>query len=103
MTSASRAVFCAVAVMAKAPREGAAKTRLVPPLSMAEAAALSGCFIRDIAANILMAAEAAAIDGYVAYSPPGSEDAFATLLPTGVELLRPRHIGLGASLFDAAA
>ena len=47
-----------MAVMAKAPRVGDAKTRLVPPLSPAEAAALSGCFIRDIAANIWTAAEA---------------------------------------------
>jgi len=103
VTLGSRADSCAVAVMAKAPREGEAKTRLVPPLSMAQAAALSGCFIRDITANILAAAQAAAIDGYVAYSPPGSEDAFTMLLPAGIGLLRPRRIGLGASLFDAAA
>src|SRR3954451_9343418 len=103
VTLASRADFCAVAVMAKAPREGEAKTRLVPPLSMADAAALSGCFIRGIAANILAASQAVPIAGYVAYSPPGSQNAFAALLPPGIGLLRPRHIGLGASLFDAAA
>lgn len=89
--------------MAKAPRQGEVKTRLVPPLSVAQAAALSGCFIRDIAANILAASLAAPIEGYVAYSPPGSEDAFAPLLPDGIGLLRPRRIGLGESLFDAAA
>ena len=48
---------CAVAVMAKAPRVGAVKTRLAPPLSEAEAAALSGCFIRDVADNIIAAAQ----------------------------------------------
>jgi rSAM/selenodomain-associated transferase 1 len=89
--------------MAKAPREGEAKTRLVPPLSMAQAAALSGCFIQDIAENILAASQTVPIAGYVAYSPPGSQDAFLGLLPAGIGLLRPRHIGLGASLFDAAA
>jgi len=59
----NRAQRCAVAVMAKAPRLGEVKTRLVPPLSAAEAVALSGSFIRDIANNILAASEAAPIDG----------------------------------------
>ena len=87
--------------MAKAPRVGEVKTRLVPPLSLEQAAALSAAFIRDIAGNILAAAESVAIDGYVAYSPPGSETAFAGLLPDGIRLLPPRGIGLGASLFHA--
>ena len=93
----------AIAVMAKAPRIGDVKTRLVPPLSAADAAALSGCFIRDIAGNILAAAQAVPIEGYVAYSPPGSADAFAPLLPDGIRLLPPRRVGLGASLLDAAS
>ncbi|MGE5268963.1 MAG: TIGR04282 family arsenosugar biosynthesis glycosyltransferase [Thiohalocapsa sp.] len=99
---AGRAVRCAVAIMAKAPRPGEVKTRLVPPLSPAEAAALSAAFIRDIAANIVAAASDAAIDGYVVFSPPGSEAALAPLLPAGVGLLPSRRIGLGASLLDAA-
>lgn len=93
--------ICAVAVMAKAPRVGEVKTRLVPPLSPAEAAALSAAFIRDIAENILGAAQSVAIHGYVAYSPPGSERAFAGVLPDGIRLLPPRGTGLGASLFHA--
>ena len=88
--------------MAKAPRQGAVKTRLVPPLSTVDAAELSACFIRDIAGNILAAARAAPIDGYVAYSPPGSADLFAALLPDRVGLLPPRRIGLAESLLDAA-
>jgi len=71
-------------------------------LSAADAALLSGCFIEDIAGNILAAGRTAPIDGYVAYSPPGSEDLFAPLLPEGIRLLPPRRIGLGHSLFDAA-
>ncbi len=93
---------CGVAIMAKAPREGQVKTRLVPPLSAAEAAALSGAFIRDAADNVLAAAHCAAIDGYVAYSPPGSAAEFAALLPETIRLLPPRRSGLGDSLFDAA-
>jgi uncharacterized protein len=97
-----RPALCAFAVMAKAPRTGDVKTRLVPPLSQAEAAALSACFLKDIADNILTAASQVPIRGYVAYSPAGSETAFHALLPPGIELLAPRRIGLGANLYDAA-
>jgi len=102
VTIAGRPGLCAIAIMAKAPRQGEVKTRLVPPLSEADAALLSGCFIRDIAGNILAAARAAPIDGYVAYSPAGSGDLFAALLPERIGLLPPRRIGLGHSLYDAA-
>jgi len=102
VTLAGRPGHCAVAIMAKAPRRGEVKTRLVPPLTETDAAALSGCFIQDIAGNILAAARAAPIEGYVAYSPPGSEDLFAPLLPKRIGLLPPRRIGLGHSLYDAA-
>ena len=89
--------------MAKAPREGEVKTRLVPPLTPAEAMALSIAFIRDTAENILAAAEITAIDGFVAYSPPGSAASFAGLVPEAIRLLPPRRTGLGASLLDAAS
>lgn len=92
---------CAIAIMAKAPRVGEVKTRLVPPLSPADAAALGSAFIQDIAGNILAAAETVAIHGYVAYSPPGSEAEFARFLPAGIWLLPPRGTGLGASLSHA--
>lgn len=93
---------CAIAVMAKAPRVGEVKTRLSPPLSPEQAAALSAAFIQDIAGNILAAARSAAVEGYIAYSPPGSEPAFAGMLPAGIRLLPPRQTGLGASLRYAA-
>ena len=103
MTPPDRSQTCAIAIRAKAPRRGEVKTRLVPPLTAAEAAALSAAFIRDTAGNILAAAESAAIDGFVAYSPPGSETAFAGIVPERIGLLPPRRVGLGASLFDAAS
>lgn len=102
MRITGRPSHCGIAIMAKAPREGEVKTRLVPPLSAADAAALGGCFIRDVAGNILAAARSAPIEGYVAYSPLGSEEAFAPLLPEGVGLVPPRRIGLGDALYDAA-
>ncbi len=98
-----RTDICAIAVMAKAPRVGDVKTRLVPPLSPTEAAELSGCFLQDIAENILAAAERTPIDGHAAYAPPGSEALFRALLPPPIALLAPRQRGLGASLHAAAA
>jgi hypothetical protein len=95
-------VTIAVAIMAKAPRVGEVKTRLVPPLSMADAAALGAAFIQDGAGNILAAGRAAPIAGYVAYWPNGSEALFHELLPASIRLLPSRRAGLGASLFDAA-
>jgi uncharacterized protein len=94
---------CAIAIMAKAPRVGEAKTRLVPPLSEADAAALSACFIRDAAANIESAARQAAIDGYIAFAPAGAEAEFRPLLARDTRLLPSRRPGLAASLYDAAA
>jgi rSAM/selenodomain-associated transferase 1 len=101
--TADRAQCCAIAVMAKAPRVGGSKTRLVPPLTAQQAARLSACFIRDAVANIGEAARQAAIDGYIAYTPPGAEGEFGPLLTEGTRLLPSRRAGLAASLHDAAA
>ena len=101
--STDRARCCAIAIMAKAPRVGDAKTRLVPALSLEEAAALSACFIRDAAENITAAARQAAIEGYIAYAPKGAEAEFRPLLAQETRLLPSRRAGLGASLYDAAA
>lgn len=89
--------------MAKAPRVGHAKTRLVPPMTAEDAAALSACFIRDAAENIATAAQQGAIDGYIAFAPPDSGDEFLPLLSPQTRLLPSRRTGLGASLYDAAA
>jgi len=89
--------------MAKAPRSGAVKTRLVPPLSGDEAAILSTCFLKDITENFALVAEQVPARGFVAFTPPGTEAIFRELLPTSVGMLPSRRIGLGLSLFDAAA
>src|SRR5580700_2767861 len=54
---AERAGVCALAVMAKAPRPGKVKTRLAPPLTLEESAALNVCFLRDTTQNILETCE----------------------------------------------
>jgi rSAM/selenodomain-associated transferase 1 len=92
-----------MAVMAKAPRVGQAKTRLASVLSAKAAAEISACFIRDAVGNISAAAMEAAIDGYVAYSPRDAENEFRAMLSDSIGLLPSLRPGLGASLHDAAS
>ncbi len=87
--------------MVKAPRSGAVKTRLVPPLSAEEASHLSACFVKDIVANLLAVARSVPVDCYAAYSPAGSEAQFRDFLPQQIRLLPPRSVGLADSLPDA--
>jgi uncharacterized protein len=106
----SRNGGCAIAVMAKAPRPGMVKTRLVPPLSSTSASALSASFLRDITENIALAAGGADIHGYVAYAPAGLEPAFEGMLASGTRLVLadgtgisiPGVSGFGRSLLQAA-
>ena len=93
--------FCALGLMAKAPFAGDVKTRLVPPLTAPEAAALSICFLRDMTANIESINETEAISGLVVYTPPGSESAFAGVVPRGFTLLAQRGASLGERLCNA--
>ncbi len=67
---------CAIAVMAKAPQPGRCKTRLVPPLTPEQAAALSAAFLRDITENLALAALAAPISPFIAYAPAGLSHLF---------------------------
>src|SRR5260221_1811476 len=101
MGLANRAGICALAVMAKAPRSGEVKTRLVPPLRAEEAAILSGWFLQDITENVIAASKTVPAQGYVAYSPPGSEALFRDPVLPEILLLPPRQTGLGSRLFHA--
>ncbi len=77
--------------MAKASVPGRAKTRLVPPLTFEEAAALNTAFLQDVAENVLAAARSrqrrAGIAGYAAYGPQGAEDFFRRTLPADIGLV----------------
>jgi rSAM/selenodomain-associated transferase 1 len=94
--------FCAFALMAKAPRVGSVKTRLVPPLTPDEAAQLSRCFIRDMSASISDIAVALNAIGVVAFSPAHDATAFDNLLPPEFHLLPQRGADLGERLLHAA-
>jgi hypothetical protein len=88
--------------MIKAPRAGTVKTRLVPPLTHAEAAALSICFLRDTAATIGSVALADhAVEGVAVYTPVGAERAFDGLLYEGFSLVAQRGESFGDRLFHA--
>src|ERR1700691_5956988 len=97
------AVPCGIAFMAKASAPGRAKTRLVPPLTFDEAAALNTAFLQDVADNVLLAARhagpAAGIAGYAAYGPPGSEDFFRRSLPRSIGLIGAWMPNFGDCLF----
>ncbi len=78
---------CAIGVMAKAPQAGRSKTRLCPPLTHAQAAALSAAFLRDITENIAEAARQAPIRGLIAFAPLGTEALFDGHLAEGTGLI----------------
>lgn len=81
---------------------GASKTRLTPPLSGEEAAALSGCFLADVAAVIAGLPASVEARGVAVYTPAGAEAAFEGLLPAGFSLLAQRGDSLEARLIAAA-
>lgn len=87
--------------MAKAPVAGEVKTRLVPPLTPVEAAALNLCFLRDMAANIDLVADTHRASGLVVYTPVGAEAAFDGVLPERFKLLAQRGESLGDRLCNA--
>jgi hypothetical protein len=101
--SASDAAACGIAFMAKVSTPGRAKTRLVPPLSFDEAAALNTAFLCDVADNVLLAARHAAphggIAGYAAFGPTGSEDFFRRILPRAIGLIGAWLPNFGDCLF----
>jgi uncharacterized protein len=78
---------CAIAIMAKASAPGRTKTRLVPPLTFEQAAALNTAFLQDVAGNLLLAGSYAAIAGYVAFAPAGTEEFFRGTLPSDIGLI----------------
>lgn len=94
--------LCALAVMTKAPRAGKVKTRLVPPLTAEEAAALNVCFLRDTTAAIFKATKRGLAAGVAVYTPVGAESAYRKILPEDFMLLPQRGEFFGERLTGAA-
>jgi uncharacterized protein len=76
----------AVGILCKTPIAGASKTRLSPPLSADECAAISACFIRDLARTIHDLSLTGDVVPYAVYTPRGSEAALRALLPDSFRL-----------------
>jgi rSAM/selenodomain-associated transferase 1 len=91
--------LCALAVMTKAPSAGKVKTRLTPPLTPQEAAALNICFLRDTAAAISRVLLGAL--GIGCYTPLGAEDAYRDILPEHFQLIPQRGNSFGERLILA--
>lgn len=77
----------ALAITCKTPISGLSKTRLSPPLRPDECAAISSCFIIDLAKTIAAVAEAGDVAGYALYTPRGTEVALRQLLPESFQLM----------------
>src|SRR5215216_1501130 len=84
----------ALVFMAKWPEPGRTKTRLCPPLSPAQAAALARAFLLDTLAE----ATRVGADRWLAFAPAGAEGDFAALAGAGVGLIEADAGGLGAAL-----
>jgi hypothetical protein len=99
---AARACHCALAVMAKAPRPGKVKTRLSPPLTLDQSAAINICFLRDTTENIASVSASGKAAGVISYTPIGDEALFDPLLPAGFALIPQRGEGFGERLLATA-
>lgn len=97
------AAVAAVSIVCKTPRRGASKTRLHPLVGPDDAAALSACFIRDVAAAIEAVPAAVGRQGHAIYAPEGSEPELRPLLPAGWGLVCRQDADFGVVLFSAIA
>jgi uncharacterized protein len=84
----------ALAIMAKAPRPGAAKTRLCPPLSPGEAADLARCFLMD---KITQVRSLTGVSPAIAFTPWADRSLFEGLAP-GFALIPQNGGDLGTRL-----
>ena len=85
--------------MTKAPRAGKVKTRLTPPLTREEAAALNICFLRDISAAIGRVGGNAR--GIGCFTPVGSEEMYRDIFPAEFQLLAQHDGDLSERLVGA--
>jgi rSAM/selenodomain-associated transferase 1 len=87
--------------MTKAPRAGQVKTRLTPPLTLEEAAALNTCFLRDMTTAISITVAEGGTRGIALYTPARAKSVYAGILPPGFHLVPQRGEALGERLIFA--
>ena len=93
--------LCALGIMTKAPEAGKVKTRLTPPLTSAEAAALNECFLRDLSSSIADAGNQSQSRGVAIYTPIGKEAAYTDILPNGFLMIPQQGDKFGERLLHA--
>ncbi len=87
-------------VMVKAPRAGAVKTRLAPPLTREEAASLAECFARDTVDSVRRVAR----ETIVAYAPDDGRSALEAIFKDdGLLWFAQRGEDLGARIESAVS
>jgi len=101
MTGMEQVQGIAVGIFCKTPIPGLSKTRLSPPLRPEECAALSACFIRDLAATVGELTRGDDAIGYAVYTPAGTERALRALLPADFRLLLQCEGDFGTRLSTA--
>lgn len=100
---------CALGIMTKAPQPGNVKTRLVPPLTLEEAAELNACFLRDVSTAMARGCtmgDQPSVNGLRAlglgiYTPIGAESVYASILPREFLLMPQRGDSFGERLIVA--
>jgi rSAM/selenodomain-associated transferase 1 len=87
--------------MTKEPRAGQVKTRLTPPLTPEEAAALNVCFLLDISRAISITASAGNVRGFAVYTPEGAAAVYREIMPPEFQLVPQRGEALGDRMIFA--
>jgi rSAM/selenodomain-associated transferase 1 len=91
----------ALGIMCKAPRTGAAKTRLAGVVGAEAAARLAACFLADVAEAVEAVPEDVGRRGYGVYAPRDGEVALRALLPPAFGLVLQEGADLGVALAGA--
>ena len=94
--------LAALGIMCKAPRPGAAKTRLAAVVGDQQAAAIAACFLQDVAAAIEAVPEELGRRGYGVYAPSGAEAALGAILPASFGLVLQEGADFGVVLASTA-
>jgi uncharacterized protein len=92
----------AIGIMCKAPQPGRTKTRLAAIIGPEAAAALSACFLRDIAATVAALPGHLGCKGYGVYAPAGAEVELRRIFPPSFDLVLQADAEFGNVLHGAA-
>jgi rSAM/selenodomain-associated transferase 1 len=90
-------------VFAKAPRPGAVKTRMTPPLEPVEAAAFYRCMLEDVLEASAAIARPLGLEPWLAAHPPAARAELSALAPPGFRIVAQHGPDLGRRMEWAAA